>query len=288
MQANTLAIESALARCIGQAAIREPRLQAAIQYAVLSGGKRIRPLLTLACAELVGVAAERALPAAVAIELVHCYSLVHDDLPCMDNDALRRGQPTCHIQFGEATALLAGDYLPTLAMLQLCTQTAGSDIIQAQCHILSSACCAMVDGQALDLAAEQTNDLSLTQLAELHSLKTGKLLQAAMALGYQYAKPTSAAQTALTSLGQALGLAYQIQDDILDLTQDTNTLGKTAQADLARDKSTYPKLLGLAGAKHALAEQQQHITQALQQLTALGLATQCLSEVISYILQRNH
>ncbi len=288
MQANLRAIESALAKCLEQTTIREPRLQAAIKYAVLSGGKRIRPLLTLACAQLLGVPAERALPAAVAIELVHCYSLVHDDLPCMDNDVLRRGQPTCHVKFGEATALLAGDYLPTLAMLQLCMQKVDSNIIQAQCHILSSACCAMVDGQALDLAAEQTDNLSLTQLAELHSLKTGKLLQAAMALGYCYAKPNGDAQDAINSLGQALGLAYQIQDDILDVTQDTHTLGKTAQADLALDKSTYPKLLGLAGAKAELAKQQQRIELALSQLDTLGLDTLPLQNLIAHILVRQY
>ena len=230
----------------------------AMRYAVLDGGKRLRPLLVLAAARAVGAEdSPAALRAACALELIHAYSLVHDDMPCMDNDVLRRGKPTVHVQFGQAQALLTGDALQALAFELLTPAEAEVPVsVQARCAgLLARAAGAqgMAGGQAIDLASVG-RQLDEPQLRQMHRLKTGALLQCAVDMGVACGPtaPARAAQ-ALSRFGQAIGLAFQVVDDILDVTADAATLGKTAGKDAAADKPTYVSLLGLAPAR-ALAD----------------------------------
>ena len=244
----------------------------AMRYAVLDGGKRLRPLLVLAAAEAVQGHAEAALRAACAAELIHAYSLVHDDMPCMDNDVLRRGKPTVHVQFGEATALLAGDALQALAFELLTPEgDAVPPAMQADlCRLL--ACAAgvhgMAGGQAIDLASVG-KPLAEPELRAMHRLKTGALLQGSVRMGAACASDVpTAARKALDNYGAAIGLAFQVVDDILDVTADSAALGKTAGKDAAADKPTYVSLLGLA-ASQALADELR--AQAHGALDASGL-----------------
>ena len=244
----------------------------AMRYAVLDGGKRLRPLLVLAAAEAVQGHAETALRAACAAELIHAYSLVHDDMPCMDNDVLRRGKPTVHVQFGEATALLAGDALQALAFELL---TPEGDAVPAAmqadlCRLLARAAGAhgMAGGQAIDLASVG-KPLAEPELRAMHRLKTGALLQGSVRMGAACASDVpTAARKALDNYGAAIGLAFQVVDDILDVTADSAALGKTAGKDAAADKPTYVSLLGLA-ASQALADELR--AQAHGALDASGL-----------------
>ena len=244
----------------------------AMRYAVLDGGKRLRPLLVLAAAEAVQGHAEAALRAACAAELIHAYSLVHDDMPCMDNDVLRRGKPTVHVQFGEATALLAGDALQALAFELL---TPEGDAVPAAmqadlCRLLACAAGAhgMAGGQAIDLASVG-KPLAEPELRAMHRLKTGALLQGSVRMGAACASDVpTAARKALDNYGAAIGLAFQVVDDILDVTADSAALGKTAGKDAAADKPTYVSLLGLAAAQ-ALADELR--AQAHGALDASGL-----------------
>ena len=222
----------------------------AMRYAVLDGGKRLRPLLVLAAAQACGAAqAEAALRAACAVELIHAYSLVHDDMPCMDNDVLRRGKPTVHVRFGQAAALLAGDALQALAFELLTPDSAVlSPLEQAVlCRLLARAAgsAGMAGGQAIDLASVGQG-LTEDQLREMHRLKTGALLQASVLMGVACGQAPRAAGLALGRFGAAIGLAFQVVDDILDVTADSATLGKTAGKDADQDKPTYVSLLGLA------------------------------------------
>jgi farnesyl diphosphate synthase len=224
-------------------------LVAAMRYAVLDGGKRLRPLLVLAACEAVGGNAQGALRAACATELIHAYSLVHDDLPCMDNDVLRRGKPTVHVKFGEAQALLAGDALQALAF-ELLTPDDPSipAALQARlCRLLAQAAgsAGMAGGQAIDLASVG-HTLNRRQLTEMHNLKTGALLQGSVLMGAACGAPTAGQHKALQAYGAALGLAFQVVDDILDVTADSATLGKTAGKDADADKPTFVSLLGLS------------------------------------------
>ena len=228
----------------------------AMRYAVLDGGKRLRPLLVLAAHEAVqvepGVGCEAALRAACAVELIHAYSLVHDDMPCMDNDVLRRGKPTVHVRFGEATALLAGDALQALAFELLTPQDDSvAGLTQARlCGLLARAAgsAGMAGGQAIDLASVG-HALSESQLREMHQLKTGALLQGSVVMGAQCGDPDAQALTALLDYGSAVGLAFQVVDDILDVTADSSTLGKTAGKDADNNKPTYVSLMGLERSK---------------------------------------
>jgi farnesyl diphosphate synthase len=220
----------------------------AMRYAVLDGGKRLRPLLVLAAGDATGGNAEAALRAACAVELIHAYSLVHDDMPCMDNDVLRRGKPTVHVKFGQAQALLAGDALQALAFELLAP---GGDAIpsavQARlCGLLARAAghAGMAGGQAIDLASVGLA-LDEAQLREMHRRKTGALLQGSVMMGAACGRADARAEAALERYGAALGLAFQVVDDILDVTADSATLGKTAGKDAAQDKPTYVSLLGL-------------------------------------------
>ncbi|MBL0419532.1 polyprenyl synthetase family protein [Ramlibacter sp. AW1] len=220
----------------------------AMRYAVLDGGKRLRPLLVLGAAEAVQAHPRAALRAACAVELIHAYSLVHDDMPCMDNDVLRRGKPTVHVQFGQAQALLAGDALQALAFELLTPADEGiPDRVQATlCRQLARAAGhgGMAGGQAIDLASVG-RALSEDELRQMHRLKTGALLQASVAMGASCGEPAPHAVEALQRYGAALGLAFQVVDDILDVTADSATLGKTAGKDAEHDKPTYVSLLGL-------------------------------------------
>ncbi|SCK46807.1 farnesyl diphosphate synthase [Variovorax sp. HW608] len=264
-------VESALSEWVG---IDAPvQLGDAMRYAVLDGGKRLRPLLVLAASEAVDGHAEAALRAACAVELIHAYSLVHDDLPCMDNDVLRRGKPTVHVKFGEAGALLAGDALQALAFELLTPDGTGiSPGVQATlCRLLARAAGSqgMAGGQAIDLASVGVA-LTEAELRTMHRLKTGALLKGSVEMGAACGDallPQSLA--ALRDYGAAVGLAFQVVDDILDVIADSETLGKTAGKDAASDKPTYVSLLGLDGAR---AQARQLLAKALEALDRSALA----------------
>ena len=266
----------------------------AMRYAVLDGGKRLRPLLVLAASEAVGGNAQAALRAACAVELIHAYSLVHDDMPCMDNDVLRRGKPTVHVQFGEAGALLAGDALQALAF-ELLTPDDGTvpEIMQAQlCRLLARAAgsAGMAGGQAIDLASVGLK-LNEDQLRQMHRLKTGALLQCSVMMGAACGsgdaaggEVTAAEREALSVYGAAIGLAFQVVDDILDVTADSATLGKTAGKDAEQDKPTYVSLLGL---ERSQAYAQELLGQALAALDASGLTdTRALRALAGMVVNR--
>ena len=224
----------------------------AMRYAVLDGGKRLRPLLALAASEAVNGDAAAALRAACALELIHAYSLVHDDMPCMDNDVLRRGKPTVHVAFGEAQALLAGDALQALAFELLVPQDGSVDPTMAAtlCRQLAQAAGAtgMAGGQAIDLASVGSA-LDRAGLENMHRCKTGALLQASVTMGAATGPCDAHQLRCLRAYGDALGLAFQVVDDILDVTTDSATLGKTAGKDAASDKPTFVSLMGLEAAQ---------------------------------------
>jgi farnesyl diphosphate synthase len=228
----------------------------AMRYGVLDGGKRLRPLLVLAACEGLGGHREAAIRAAVAVELIHAYSLIHDDMPCMDNDVLRRGKPTVHVRFGEAQAMLAGDAMQALAFEVLTPDGALVPLaLQARLvGLLARAAgqAGMAGGQAIDLAATG-QPLTETQLQDMHRRKTGALLQASVLMGAACASPDAMAWKALSDYGAAIGLAFQVVDDILDVTQASETLGKTAGKDLEANKPTYVSVLGLARARERAA-----------------------------------
>nr|WP_315234396.1 farnesyl diphosphate synthase [uncultured Albidiferax sp.] len=274
-------------------------LREGMRYAVLDGGKRLRPLLVLAAREAVATGEpaaatvglnDAALRAACAVELIHAYSLVHDDMPCMDNDILRRGKPTVHVQFGEAQALLAGDALQALAfeLLTPADSEAPASVQATLCRLLAQAAGyqGMAGGQAIDLASI---GLALTEdeLRCMHRLKTGALLQGSVMMGAvctARALP-QATHTALQTYGAALGLAFQVVDDILDVTADSATLGKTAGKDAAQDKPTYVSLLGL---DRSLAYAQELLAQALHALDASDLPnTQALRALADMVVNRS-
>lgn len=243
----------------------------AMRYAVLGGGKRLRPLLVLAAAEALDGHAEAALRAGCAVELIHAYSLVHDDMPCMDNDVLRRGKPTVHVQFGQAQALLAGDALQALAFELLAPLQSGiPPAVQARlCGLLARAAghAGMAGGQAIDLASVG-QALTEQQLRQMHRLKTGALLHASVMMGAACGAADSRTERALDTYGWAMGLAFQVVDDILDVTADSATLGKTAGKDAAQDKPTYVSLLGLERSQQYAGEL---LEQALAALREGGL-----------------
>jgi farnesyl diphosphate synthase len=223
----------------------------AMRYAVLGAGKRLRPLLVLAAAEAVGGNREAAMRSACAVELIHAYSLAHDDMPCMDNDVLRRGKPTLHVQYGEAQAMLAGDAMQALAFDVLTPDTGVEPALQAQlCKLLARASGydGMAGGQAIDLASIG-KPLDESQLRDMHRRKTGVLLQASVLMGAACGTISDTARDALSRYGAAIGLAFQVVDDILDVTQDSDVLGKTAGKDQDNNKPTYVSVLGLEPAR---------------------------------------
>lgn len=262
----------------------DERLIAAIAYAMQNGGKRVRPALAWGACMAAGGSWGDADSAAIAVECIHGYSLVHDDLPCMDDDDLRRGQPTCHRQFDEATALLAGDALQALAFRSLAASPRSAAVRAAQTARLAEAAFDMVVGQQLDLAAEGRR-LALEPLENVHRHKTGALIRSAVALGALAAGADPHTLDALDRYADRLGLAFQVHDDVLDVIGDTAVLGKQAGADQALEKSTYPALLGLDAAR-ALA---QTLTDgALDALSSLGSEADPLRDLARFLMARDH
>ena len=280
--------DAALARALPDPNASPQALHAAMRHAVLLGGKRLRPLLVYATGALFD-ADEAALDApAAAVELIHAYSLVHDDLPAMDDDALRRGQPTVHVAYDEATAILAGDALQSLAFGVLADAATGDEVRVALLRTLAGAAGAagMCGGQALDIAATGTGAaLDLSALERLHALKTGALIRAAVRMGALCGRADTAALDALDRYAQALGLAFQVRDDILDVEGSSATLGKTAGKDAAQDKATYPALNGLDGSRARLSDLVRIMHEAL---APFGDKAAALNELGEFAAQRNH
>ena len=266
------------------------RLPAAMRYAVTIGGKRVRPVLVYATGEALGAPAERLDLPAAAVEMVHAYSLVHDDLPAMDDDALRRGHPTCHVAFDDATAILAGDALQALAFTILAR--AGDPALDAATRLRmiatlgdASGVAGMAQGQAIDLEAVG-RELDLEALETMHRHKTGALIRASVLLGALAAGAHDEALLGrLDGYAGAVGLAFQIVDDVLDVTADTATLGKRQGADIARDKPTYPALLGLDGAR--LRARDVH-AEALARLDGLGPSFDPLRALATWVVERGY
>ncbi len=278
--------EEVLRNLLPQPEVAPQRLHQAMRYAVLEGGKRVRPLLAFAAAELMGASEQRANIAAAAVELIHAYSLVHDDMPCMDDDVLRRGKPTCHVQYDEATALLVGDALQTLAF-QLLAEHHLSDDVSRQLEMIkllsvASGSRGMAGGQAIDLDSVGKS-LSLPELENMHVHKTGALIRAAILLGAHCGAVTPEQLIKLDRYGKCIGLAFQVVDDVLDSEADTATLGKTAGKDADNDKPTYVTLLGVQAARDMA--QRLH-AEALHCLMEFGDAAQRLRELADFIVLR--
>lgn len=315
-------IELALAEACEFGAGCPRRLGEAIRYALLAPGKRLRPALVLMAGEACGADQRRVMPGAVAVEMIHAYSLIHDDLPAMDDDDLRRGRPTVHIQFDEATAILAGDALQPLAIAHLCRNVAESDVLAEAVRVLATAAGPehLVGGQADDLAAElgqlpngleipaagslagdsarannsagdfDTSDQTNTQrcldfLESVHRRKTGALFAASLELGAVLGGATPDQREALAAYASDVGLAFQVVDDLLDHTADATQMGKRTQKDADRGKLTYPGLLGVDRTRHLAA---QLITSAKQPLEVFGTAAWRLNELADYVLSRSH
>ncbi|WP_295931049.1 polyprenyl synthetase family protein [uncultured Xanthomonas sp.] len=280
-------VEAGLQAQLPAATLAPQRLHAAMRHATLGGGKRMRPLLVYASGALFGADAARLDAPALAVELIHAYSLVHDDLPAMDDDALRRGQPTVHIAFDEATAILAGDALQSLAFALLANAEDAAAPLRVQwLQTLAEAAGAagMCGGQALDIDATGRVQ-ALPDLQRMHALKTGALIRASVRLGALGGGADAAALAQLDSFATALGLAFQVRDDILDVEASSEQLGKTAGKDVAQAKSTYPALLGMDGAKAKLAE----LAQAMQDsLKGYGAAADALAALARLAVDRAH
>ncbi|WP_414660082.1 polyprenyl synthetase family protein [Horticoccus sp. 23ND18S-11] len=279
-------VEDGLDRHVPRADTRPARLHAAMRYSLEAGGKRLRPVLTLATAGLFGAADDRALPAAVAIECIHTYSLIHDDLPCMDNDDLRRGRPTAHKAFDEATALLAGDALLTHAFALLATAYAGEPVLaRALIGELAEAAGSrrLIGGQMEDLLAEKKTDATADELEFIHLNKTAAMIEAALVMGGLAGGASEPACDTLRHAGRHLGLAFQIIDDVLDATADTATLGKTAGKDAKAGKTTYVKLHGLDAARRIAAD---HTAAARREIAALPGDTAFLDALVASMASR--
>lgn len=283
-------VNAALERLFVAPAPELARLYEAMRYSVMNGGKRVRPLLAYAACEALGAAPEQANGAACAVELIHAYSLVHDDLPAMDDDDLRRGQPTTHKAFDEACAILAGDGLQSLAFSALLDPTLTTLDAETRLRMVNGLAFAagpagMVGGQAIDLGSVGLK-LDQAALEYMHRHKTGALIEASVQLGaLASGRATETALNALSVYARAIGLAFQVQDDILDVESDTATLGKRQGADIARDKPTYPALMGLAQAKGYALELRD---QALNALRPFDAAAEPLRELARYIVDRRH
>jgi geranylgeranyl diphosphate synthase, type II len=288
-----LAVDRSLEDYTGDQVGCPQRLAEAIRYSVLAPGKRIRPILTLLACEAVSGDWQAALPVACAVEFVHVYSLIHDDLPCMDDDNLRRGRPTCHIQFDEATAVLTGDCLQMMAIELLVTHLPNDQAVRC-CGILSRAAgrSQLVGGQMDDLSAEGrfgiSCDLALGELELLKSIhfrKTSALIEAALHMGGVVGGADESTISGLRTYGRCVGLAFQIVDDCLDLEGTTEQLGKTTRKDSRSGKLTYPQLLGLEASKQ-LAEQL--ISEACAALSVLGERAGKLNGLAKYVIDRTH
>ncbi len=288
LQALIVRAEQALDRALPPADHPPAELHRAMRYAVLGGGKRLRPLLVYAAGHALGSDSAALDAPACAVELIHAYSLVHDDLPAMDDDALRRGRPTCHIVFGEAMAILAGDALQALAFEILATRPHGVDAARRveMLGLLGRACGAegMAGGQALDLAAVGRT-LSLAELEHMHACKTGALIRASVGLGALVAGADAGQLAALDRYAGAVGLAFQVRDDILDVEGESTVIGKTAGKDAAANKPTFPSIIGLDASRARLTAL---IADALEAIAPLGERAALLRELAHYAAQRRH
>ncbi|MGA0586028.1 polyprenyl synthetase family protein [Dyella sp. KRB-257] len=278
--------DRALAAALPAANVPPTDLHRAMRYAVLGGGKRLRPLLVYATGHALGRNDAALDMPACAVELIHAYSLVHDDLPAMDDDALRRGRPTCHIAFGEAMAILAGDALQALAFELLAQAPVEPATGMAMQRALGRACGAegMAGGQALDLAAVGRS-LSLNELEHMHACKTGALIRASVQLGAMTAGADTATVDALDHYAHAVGLAFQVRDDILDVEGESAVIGKTAGKDAAADKPTFPSILGLDASRARLV---QLTDEALAAISMLESRSELLIELARYAAGRQH
>ncbi len=264
------------------------RILEAMTYSLMAGGKRIRPVLCLAATEAAGGDPEDALPAACALEMIHTYSLIHDDLPAMDDDAMRRGKPTCHMAFDEATAILAGDALLTLAFQTLSSielrnmEQAATWLSVIQLMSYAAGYCGMIQGQMLDMASEG-KQLTLPELKSMHRLKTGALIEASLRSGALLGGLNSTRIAMLESYAQNIGLAFQVTDDILNVEGDPEIMGKAVGTDKLRNKTTYPSLLGLEESKDFAS---QLVENALQVLESFDEKAEPLRAIAKYILER--
>ena len=267
----------------------DEKLVAACRYSLLNGGKRLRPILVYLTAELFNADNADLDRIACAIECVHSYSLVHDDLPAMDDDELRRGRPTCHIAYDEATAILVGDALQCLAFETITESQLNGTNVNNQLKIVNtlanaSGLLGMCGGQALDIAATDSV-ITLTQLELVHKLKTGALLKSAIKMGALAGNANELEIAALARYAEAIGLAFQVQDDILDVEGDTHTLGKPQGSDIEANKATYPALLGIEGAKD---KARNLVNQAIDALSEIDADTGRLKAIAEYIIARDH
>lgn len=280
-------VDAAMDAYLPEARERPSTIHEAMRYAVFAGGKRLRPVLCLAAAEACGGATADALAPACAVELMHTYSLVHDDLPAMDDDDLRRGRPTCHKVYGEGIAVLCGDALLTESFLVL-SQTPVTVRYHTRDHVrelaLTGGSRQLIGGQVMDLEGEGRK-LTKRELIRIHEAKTAALLTASLRLGAMTANATPAKLAALTSFGHHLGLAFQVIDDILDVTQSTEILGKTAGKDAAVEKSTYPAVIGLAASRKEAARLTKAAMAAIQ---PLGKKAARLAQIADYLLRREY
>jgi farnesyl diphosphate synthase len=282
-------VEQVMTAALAAQPITDPQLLAAMQYSLLSGGKRIRPFLVYAVGEMLGASLHDLDAPAAAIECLHTYSLIHDDLPAMDDDDLRRGRPTCHKAFNEATAILAGDALQALSFELLSSHTYQQVAHSKRLQMVQQLACqagysGMCGGQAIDLA-HTNKQMTVEALEAMHQLKTGALIECAVQMAWLASPATEPAELqALIRYARALGLAFQVQDDILDIEGDTATLGKPQGSDQQANKATYPALLGLPAAK---AKAQLLFAEAKQALTMLPYDTQPLSAFAHYVIARS-
>lgn len=287
LKAQQRAVDAALRRFLPRESVRPATLHKAMRHPIFAGGKRLRPILCLAAAEAFGGSAENAMPAACAVEIIHTYSLVHDDLPCMDNDDLRRGKPTTHVAYGENVAVLAGDGLLTEAFA-IVAQTPECRNYKTRHYVVELAQSAdsrrLIGGQVLDLEGEGKS-LTKAQLVRIHEAKTAALLAGSLRLGGMSANVSARKLEALTIFGRNLGLAFQVIDDILDVTQSTEQLGKTAGKDAAVEKATFPAIVGLEASKK---EAQRLTDKALAALKPFARQARRLDEIAHYLLDRDY
>lgn len=288
LEASQQRCEVALDQALKHLQISDDYLAQAMAYSLFNGGKRVRPFLVQATAQALGVDDARVDIAMAAVEMVHSYSLVHDDLPAMDDDDLRRGQPTCHIKFNEATAILAGDALLTGAFEILSDMpaefTAEQRLKLVQLLSKGAGASGMVAGQAIDLASVD-KEVDLAHLENMHNHKTGALIRMSVLMGAYCGNPSKTTIQQLVIYANAIGLAFQVHDDILDIESDTATLGKQQGADVALNKPTYPALLGLEGAKDKALQLCQQALSALEEIEG---DTSALAELANYIITRDH
>ena len=283
-------VDTALDRWLPTTLDSTPRLAEAMRYAVFPGGKRLRPMLVLLSCEACGGSDDAAMPAACAVELVHCYSLVHDDLPAMDDDDLRRGRPTCHKVFGEAIAILTGDALLTIAFEIVAKYSPRAEFVAASCRELALAAgsAGMVGGQVDDLAAEVDSaerEPSIETIQSIHARKTGALLRASVRLGGFAADASSEELAALDGYGSRIGLAFQIADDLLDVCGEEAATGKRVGKDRGRGKLTFP---GVVGAERSRELSRDLIRDAIARLDPLGPRAERLRELARFIVERDH